>query len=164
LELRIFDEFPEKHLSDVLRLIVWMCDEALFRKNVEDPRKNTNWNDLLGRAVLEGKGAVLSEEEKKLFSYQLNVSFTSNKINEMYDAIWDTWCDRWNYSKNTCTELMVRRPLERAQKSTMYNNTVCISSVVSVGTQTDADAETRKVQLVETVPSTPRVKSKWCCW
>jgi hypothetical protein len=154
LEFRIFDEFPETQIMDVLRLFIWMCDEALLKKDIEDPRKNAVWNNLVARAVLEGKNTVLNEEEKKVFSYTLNLTIHSNKITDIYQTLWETWCDRWNWSKNSCSELMIRAPLDRSKTANTQNGTVFMSSKVSVEVQTDTVGEIRP-----SVPSTPHAQS-----
>jgi len=112
LELRIFDWFPDSMLPDVFRMLIWMCDEALAAESVDDPRSSALWNDFTARCIWHGAGVLLTEQEAALFGSVFGCTFhTGMEVLTMYDTIWKTWRDRWNWSVGTCTSKMIRRPL-----------------------------------------------------
>ena len=113
LELRIFDWFPDNMLPDVMRLVIWMCDEALASdSDILDARTNTIWNDFTARCIWHGAGVILTAAEVELFSSVFRCKFhTGMEVLAVYDTIWKTWRDRWNWSVGSCTSKMIRRPL-----------------------------------------------------
>lgn len=118
LEFRIFDWFPEEYLSELLRLLIWMCDESLLYKTVDDPRNSILYNDFVTRTIIEGPITVITYEEATLFSKVFNV-VVSPLINVL-DAlivIYNAWKHRWNNSKNSCTMRMIRHPLPQLSDS-----------------------------------------------
>ncbi len=113
LEFRIFDWFPECHLPDLFRFLIWMCDESLALGSVSDPRMNGVWNAVLARTVWDGSSAMLSAEELAVFSSVFRVPQLTGPVSVLsaYDIIWNTWMLRWNNSYGTCTHKMIRHPL-----------------------------------------------------
>jgi hypothetical protein len=129
LEFRIFDEFPESELPNLFRLLIWMCDEALSRPHIENPKKNTDWNKLLALTVLEGRDAILGAAECATFWTALNLPTPvpqSSPVHDVYELLWVTWCARWNASKGTCTELMIKTPLGKPKSDLTQNNTLVV--------------------------------------
>lgn len=154
LEFRIFDEFPETEIPNLFRLLIWMCDEALSRSQIENPKKNTEWNNVLSRAVLEGHDASLTENECKIFSTILKLpEIHSPKLLDIYDILWETWCSRWNASKNTCTELMIRTPLpissDLTKNNTLFEETKINPTEPVTKEQTEIQTEIQTEKPVE---------------
>jgi hypothetical protein len=113
LELRIFDWFPESMLPDLMRLLIWMCDEALFTDSVIDARTDSSWNDFTARCIWHGASVILTPAEAEYFGRIFQCKFHAGmEVLTMYDTIWKTWRDRWNWSVGTCTSKMIRRPLD----------------------------------------------------
>ena len=115
LEFRIFDWFPESKLPDLFRLLIWMCDQSLQR-DIEDPRKNKEWNAFMGRCIWEGSASKLTAAEAVVFSRVLDVPeiITMSAVNA-YTHIWNTWMTRWNNSIGTCTHKMIRCPIKESE-------------------------------------------------
>jgi hypothetical protein len=115
LEFRIFDWFPESLIPDVMRMLIWMCDEALLafkQGGIPDPRDDPIWNRVLARTVWNGNSSILSEDELTRFGSVLHADLSGiYTISEIHDRIWTTWKDRWNLSTGTCTSYMIRYPL-----------------------------------------------------
>lgn len=114
LELRIFDWFPESQLEELFRLLIWMCDESLVRPTIENPQHSTYWNTVLANTIRCGKSGTLSHDEAAVFARTLQVPELNTSIltiMEAYDLIWETWKERWNNTKGTCTHKMIRTPL-----------------------------------------------------
>ncbi len=114
LEFRIFDWFPESLIPEVMRMLIWMCDEALMsfeQGDIPDPRDDPIWNRVLARCVWNGASAILTAEESARFGSILHTTITGSSVWEIYDQIWTTWKLRWNHSKGTCTSYMIRNPL-----------------------------------------------------
>lgn len=154
LEFRIFDWFPEALIPDLFRLLIWMLDESLLKGQLENPKKNKVWNDFLARAVIEGANTCMTALEVELFRGVLNTPFVVNmKIQDAYDLLWKTWSERWNWSTGTCTELMIRVPLDiPIKEKTIYNTltpksisrvTSTSSLVIKVDRETQTDIESR---------------------
>ncbi len=112
LELRIFDWFPDTMLPDVFRMLIWMCDEALAVESVDDARASMLWNDFTARCIWHGADVMLTADEAAVFGTIFRCKFhTGMEVLAMYDTIWKTWRDRWNWSVGSCTSKMIRRPL-----------------------------------------------------
>lgn len=112
LEFRIFDWFPEDLLPELLRILIWMCDTALSR-DVPDPRPDSTYNELLALAIYKGATAYLTPVMATIFGKILQVPLTNTNIVDAYKLIYETWCDRWNHSSNSCTSRMIKYPLLR---------------------------------------------------
>lgn len=112
LEFRIFDWFPEEYLSEVFRLLIWMCDESLLHAAIDDPRHNDIYNSCVARVIIEGSATIITQEESVLFSKVFNANLVADT--NMFDAlvvIYSAWKQRWNYSKDSCTSYMIREPI-----------------------------------------------------
>jgi hypothetical protein len=126
LELRIFDWFPESQLDELLRLLIWMCDESLTHTAIENPQHSTYWTTVLTNTIRYGKSAKLTSTEADVFARILQVPelHTANTITEAYQCIWNTWKERWNNTKGTCTHKMIRTPLPSPPKQEVYHKTI----------------------------------------
>ena len=90
-----------------------MCDEALDVEAVLDARTDTYWNDFTARCIWHGAGVILTPAEAEHFGSVLRCKFSAGmEVLAMYDIIWKTWRDRWNWSVGSCTSKMIRRPLD----------------------------------------------------
>lgn len=111
LEFRIFDWFPEDQVANVLRMLLWMCDQALVAADIPDPRTSSEWNRLVADALWFGMnkrlGAVAS-----VLSKVCGVAFSEDMtLYKAYGVLWSTWRDRWNMSVGTVTAKMTKAPL-----------------------------------------------------
>ena len=140
LEFRIFDWFPESLLPEVMRILIWMCDEALLafaKGEVPDPQDDPIWNRVLSRTVWNGNSAILSEDELKRFGSVLHADLSGiYTISEIYDRIWTTWKDRWNLSTGTCTSYMIRYPIP-ATASTIIPSSPIRQPLIPLSTMID---------------------------
>jgi hypothetical protein len=128
LELRIFDSFDEKHLDNLLRFIIYLCDESLLN-TFNNPLKDSVFNEFLARVLLIGPKYILTKEEIDLYNSLFNLDCTHKllcglNVEQCYDQLFENLCDKFNHSKNTCTELMIKNKLENPNKSYTINDTL----------------------------------------
>lgn len=104
LELRIFDWFPEHFLNVLMRLLVFMGDEAVChfeeKTQVPNPLKDETFNHFLAKAVWEGHNMSLEEKEvAKLFEiFNVKEEFDPNKIENcevLFNIIYENLKSRW---------------------------------------------------------------------
>jgi len=113
LEFRMFDWFPEQDIPNLLRMLVWMCDEALAVDHVADPRKSIVWNNVAMRCVLYGNNTKLTSYECAEFGYIFRCYIPDDSTPCMvYDKVWSSWKERWNSSVDSCTSKMTRIALD----------------------------------------------------
>jgi hypothetical protein len=118
LEFRIFDWFPEIYLSEVLRFLIWMCDESLLHASLEDPRFNMHFNNCTARAIVEGETALLTPEEAACYSKLCNAIIpSSSSFSNAHTIIYNAFKNRWDNSKDSCTSRMIRNPLSACEKT-----------------------------------------------
>jgi hypothetical protein len=112
LEFRIFDWFPETHLEECLRLLIWMCDESLSRAEFEDPRHDSTYNHFVSKVIMNGQKSILTAEEALVFSEVFSVDLASgSSILDALVKIYVAWKQRWNNSIDSCTSRMIRCPI-----------------------------------------------------
>ena len=111
LEFRIFDWFPEARLPELLRLLIWMCDESLARETVPNPLKDPLWNQVLARCVWQGCTVELSAVEMVRFREVLGIPEAwDGSMPGGFAALRSAWGTRWN-SVGSCSLRMIRTPL-----------------------------------------------------
>lgn len=111
LEFRIFDWFPESRLPELLRLLVWMCDESLARDTVPNPLKDPLWNQVLARCVWQGCTVEMTAVEMVRFREVLRIpEFWDGRMTGGFAALWAAWGGRWN-AGGACSARMIRVPL-----------------------------------------------------
>ena len=111
LEFRIFDWFPEARLPELLRLLVWMCDESLARDAVPNPLKDPLWNQVLARCVWQGCTVEMSAVEMFRFREVLGIPESwDGRMATGFGALRAAWGGRWN-ATGTCSARMIRTPL-----------------------------------------------------
>jgi hypothetical protein len=112
LEFRIFDWFPEEKLTELMKLIIWMCDEALSWSDlIPKPQDSQIWNAVVARCVWEGNAVILTEEELREFGTIFGILFRCHNINDIFTTIWRTWSNRWK-----CGECTIRMITEEKEK------------------------------------------------
>lgn len=175
LEFRIFDWFPESELDGVLRVLIWMCDEA-NRGDVLPPPPNPKtdpiWNAVTARVVWEGTDALLTEEEAARFRDILHVPLTGGMcVSDAYAVLWTTWRRRWNWSKDTYTATMIRTPLAATSEDLVpiaFSGSFILPSETTPSRPTGV-MESVLCEIVATTPTTLSVgvttnqRRWWCC-
>jgi hypothetical protein len=125
IEFRIFDCFDEEYLDEVMRFLIYCCDESLIN-SFENPIKNEIFNNLLANVLLCGQSYVLTNDEINFYNHLFKTNIFKEKMNIVmcYETLFEYLCDKYNYSKNTCSELMIQKPYERSNKSSAVHNTL----------------------------------------
>ena len=59
IEFRILDWFPEKHLEDVINLLVLICQHSLLYP-IPDPQENEMWKNFCASSIMNGYTAQVS--------------------------------------------------------------------------------------------------------
>lgn len=106
LEMRIFDWFPEHFFNDLLRLFVYMADEAQChfeqRTQVENPLRDETYNHILAKAIWEGNHMTLEIQEVKrmleIFSIDINDENIKDVTNcdILFNIIYENLKKRWD--------------------------------------------------------------------
>lgn len=99
LELRIFDWFPEEELLDVLRMCVWMLDEATAavqgsRPFLPVPQESPAWERLVEAAVWEGAAGLIAPRELKLLGAVFDIPLPCDRhleILDVYRRLFEAW-------------------------------------------------------------------------
>jgi hypothetical protein len=110
LEFRIFDWFPEGLLPELLKLLIWMCDESLVREEIPVPQTSVAWNCLVGRCVWEGASALLTEAEAREFCDVFGVSCGTLRPLDILGSVKAAWGARWDDGSGVCGARMLRSP------------------------------------------------------
>ncbi len=63
-EFRLFDEFPEEYLNDVLLSIILICEHSLNVANIEWAHNSVAWNNLVFKTLKNGYTSEIDEDEK----------------------------------------------------------------------------------------------------
>jgi hypothetical protein len=84
LEFRIFDWFPEEYLEECIGMLVWMCDEALNKDLLDDPRFSEIYNDVLARAIWKGGENIISNNETEYFAKLCGLEMENKDIKIEY--------------------------------------------------------------------------------
>jgi len=157
LEFRIFDWFPEEMLGHVFRLLIWMCDESLRLGTVRNPQKSDVWNKLLARCVWDGCDVRLNDADVAELEtvFGTNIFKYNMTVYEGFNAIWLDWFYRWNDSKGSCTELMIREPIVVPGVRHSRHNT--LGYTVRNRVMVEAEIQTDPPLVVEP-------KSSWNCF
>jgi hypothetical protein len=113
LEFRIFDWFPEMMLPELLKLLIWMCDESLESSRcVPVPQTSVNWNCVVARCVWEGASALLSGDEVVEFCAALGVTVPRGAVRalDLLAHVRCEWGARWDTGRGACGMRMLRSP------------------------------------------------------
>jgi hypothetical protein len=123
LELRIFDWFPEEELLDVLRLCVWMLDEAVSRVDRGDtvpvPQESPEWEAVAERGVWEGAGGWMTAQELAVFRGALgndmsglcgDASGSLGMVGAL-DRVFGGWAAKWGCRGPCGRRMMATAPL-----------------------------------------------------
>ena len=89
IELRIFDWFPEEHLLNVIKMLVYVAEASLLQKDLLEPAMSKLWNHLVVRVLKEGNKCELQAHEIAIFEYLLDIPLLrqNGKISIIYPKI-----------------------------------------------------------------------------
>jgi hypothetical protein len=103
-EFRIFDHFPTEYLSDVLHILVLICDHSahLYRQKVTveqlpDARENADWNQLVREVFLEGWNARIPMTQLVTLDQALQLDLRSapmtafDTMRAIVDRLWELY-------------------------------------------------------------------------
>jgi hypothetical protein len=73
IEIRIFDAFPNKYISDLFGIIILLLDRVVnylyeYNDHVNVASNSLEWNKMIKNCLINGSSALISESEKLLFS------------------------------------------------------------------------------------------------
>jgi hypothetical protein len=145
LEFRIFDWFPESRLPELLRLLVWMCDESLARDTVPNPLKDPLWNQVLARCVMQGCTVEMTSVEMVRFREVLGIPDPwDGRMEGGFAALRAAWGGRWN-GTGSCTLRMIRtqlssslvEPMDVLDPTTPVFPAVAVAAIDVSGTAVD---------------------------
>jgi hypothetical protein len=109
IEIRFFESMPIRHLEEVMRLIVYLCDYSLNNNNIENPKKNGIYHNICENCVHNGKAYMLSYSEQKELLRIFNINTEIKEplhTHEMLQIIIENLQERY-VNKGICTQLMI---------------------------------------------------------
>lgn len=86
IEFRIFDNFDDKYIEDLCRLIVLFAENSRVHKTKEYVYDNKLWNDAMHTIMKDGWKGILSEDYIDLLRKHLNLKIKC-KTNRGYDIL-----------------------------------------------------------------------------
>jgi hypothetical protein len=111
IELRFFEWFDESLLNEVMEALVFILDFSVESRLLSQTSSKV-WNNLMYRAVLNGKNIYLSLDELQYLrsTLKLNIYSYSLKIEDIFKEIISELRNRYNYN-GPCSKYMLEPPL-----------------------------------------------------
>jgi len=112
IELRFFDWFPEVHLEKVLKFIVHLLDHSEILKIVDNPIYDTDYNNIMYKAILQGKEATLHIDEVVYIrkALKMHMRIKHRNIISIYDDIEEHLDKLYGYN-GPCSKYMLEKPI-----------------------------------------------------
>lgn len=170
LEFRIFDWFPEHELMDLMRFIVWMCDNALVRKMIPAPQTNTYWNTCVANAVWKGRAYTMDIDCARVFSNIINGNDTlfqeSMSLCDAYNVIWNVWKKKYTLNPGPCSSRMIRVQPSLCEGPAPYLHIIDDGSSDSSSASSSDSSSASSFTCTPIKPSAPTVhsSSSCCCY
>jgi len=110
IEIRFFDWFDESLLEEVLEALVYILDYSQDSIVINSPTNSEIWNNLMYKAILQGKTVKISNDELKYIRNILNLKIQTNSI-EIKDIFKEIICElRDKYNGNgPCSKYMLEK-------------------------------------------------------
>lgn len=113
IELRFFDWFPENKLEEILHFIVNLLDHSESVKNIINPINIIDYNNIMYKAILDGKDATLTRDEIIWLKTSLNIKLNikDRNIVSIYRVLKDFFKNKYKYD-GPCGKYMLERPTQ----------------------------------------------------
>jgi hypothetical protein len=110
IELRFFDYFPETHLEEVMKYIVYLLDHSIILEHLSSCIQDINYNSIVYKAIFEGKDALLNKDELIWLRtiLKLPIKFKSRKILDIYEQIYIYLKTKYK-NNGPCSSLMLEK-------------------------------------------------------